>query len=420
MYQAPRGTSDILPVEQGYWSYIKQKAFASCELYGYKRIDTPVFEDARLFTRSIGEGTDIVEKEMYTFEDRSGDSLTLRPEGTASVCRAYVEHGMHTLPQPVRLYYDADIFRYERPQAGRYRQHRQFGVEALGVGDPALDAEVIDMAWQLYVNFGLRGLSLSLNSIGCKSCRPAYIDSLTDYYSKHRESLCADCKRRLAKNTLRLLDCKKQSCMPFAEQAPRSVDYLCSECAEHFDLLKRYIELLSLPYVVNNRLVRGLDYYTKTVFEIAPEGDIAAQATIGAGGRYDDLIEQLGGKPTPAIGFATGIERIALNIKKQKVAIPATLSPVVFVAYLGQDAKYVAIRLTSNLRRSGFSVIQAFGDRGIKAQLKQANSIAAPYTVIVGDDEVRDGTVMLRYMDKGEQELVPQDTVVEVLRRLVA
>lgn len=419
MYQAPRGTLDILPREQGYWSYITQKAVAISELYGYQRIDTPTFEDARLFVRSIGEETDIVEKEMYTLEDRSGDKLTLRPEGTASVCRAYVEHGMHTLPQPVRLYYMAAIFRYERPQAGRYRQHHQFGIEALGDNDPALDAEVIDIAWQFYVNLGLRRLSLYLNSIGCNICRPAYLDSLRAYYSQHRKSLCPDCRRRLLRNPLRLLDCQKSSCIPLTEQAPRSIDYLCDECAQHFDQLRRYLNLLNLPFVINHRLVRGLDYYTKTVFEIAPEGETAAQATIGAGGRYDDLIEQLGGRPTPAIGFATGIERLVLNLKKQKVAVPVPPSPAVFIAYLGQQAKDEALKLASLLRKSGHGVTLTLGDRSLKAQLKQANSTGARHAVIIGEDEVRGGTVLLRDMDKGKQETIPLDKVTEVLSRVM-
>jgi histidyl-tRNA synthetase len=419
LYQAPRGTLDILPREQGYWSYITQKAVAISELYGYQRIDTPTFEDARLFVRSIGEETDIVEKEMYTLEDRSGDKLTLRPEGTASVCRAYVEHGMHTLPQPVRLYYMAAIFRYERPQAGRYRQHHQFGIEALGDNDPALDAEVIDIAWQFYVNLGLRRLSLYLNSIGCNICRPAYLDSLRAYYSQHRKSLCPDCRRRLLRNPLRLLDCQKSSCIPLTEQAPRSIDYLCDECAQHFDQLRRYLNLLNLPFVINHRLVRGLDYYTKTVFEIAPEGETAAQATIGAGGRYDDLIEQLGGRPTPAIGFATGIERLVLNLKKQKVAVPVPPSPAVFIAYLGQQAKDEALKLASLLRKSGHGVTLTLGDRSLKAQLKQANSTGARHAVIIGEDEVRGGTVLLRDMDKGKQETIPLDKVTEVLSRVM-
>jgi len=416
LYQAPRGTSDILPPEQGYWSFIKQKAAAISELYGYRRVDTPTFEDARLFVRSIGEDTDIVEKEMYSFEDKGGDQITLRPEGTAPVCRAYVEHGMHNLPQPVRLYYLASIFRYERPQAGRYREHHQFGVEALGDADPALDAEVIDIAWQLYVNLGLKGIALSLNSIGCDNCRPQYLESLKNYYTQHEESLCPDCKRRLAKNTLRLLDCKNPTCLALTEQAPRSIDYLCQECAEHFDQLRRYLNLLSLPFTLTHRLVRGLDYYTRTVFEIAPEGETGAQVALGGGGRYDNLIEQLGGRPTPAVGFATGIERLVLNLKKQEVAIPALSPPTVFVAYLGKDAKDEAIRLTSLLRKSGISALASLNERSLKAQLKQADVLGVRYTIIIGEDEVKSKSVVLRNMAKGEQQTIPIDKLAEAFR----
>ncbi|UCG82045.1 MAG: histidine--tRNA ligase [Dehalococcoidia bacterium] len=417
MYRAPRGTTDILPDEQVYWSFIRQKAYEISVLYGYRRVDTPAFEDAGLFVRSIGEDTDIVEKETYTFDDRSGDKLTLRPEGTASICRAYIEHGMHTLPQPVRLYYDAAIFRYERPQAGRYRQHHQYGVEALGEGDPALDAEVIDMAWQFYANLGLKGLSPILNSIGCSVCRPTYLNSLMEYYTKHRNAVCSDCRRRLERNPLRLLDCKKPSCVPLTEQAPRSTDHLCPDCSDHFSRLSSYLRLLNLPFVTNHRLVRGLDYYTKTVFEIAPEGEESAQATVGAGGRYDDLIEQLGGRPTPAIGFATGIERLILNMKKQKIIVPQSAEPFVFVAHISQQAKDEAMKLASLLRRSGISVIPSLGDRSLKAQLKQANSMGANKAVIIGEDEAKSGTVVLRDMAKGEQNIVPRDVVVETLRK---
>jgi len=415
LYQAPRGTSDILPQEQGYWSYIKQKAAAISELYGYQRIDTPTFEDAHLFVRSIGEDTDIVEKEMYSFEDKGGDQVTLRPEGTAPVCRAYVEHGMHTLPQPVRLYYMAAIFRYERPQAGRYREHHQFGVEALGDSDPALDAEVIEIAWQLYVNLGLKGLTLSLNSIGCNNCRPQYLDTLKYYYTQHEGRLCPDCRRRLSKNPLRLLDCKNLTCLALTEQAPRSTDHLCQECADHFDQLRRYLNLLNLPFSLSHRLVRGLDYYTRTVFEIAPEGETGSQVAIGGGGRYDNLIEQLGGRPTPAVGFATGIERLVLNLKKQGVSVPILPPPTVFVAYLGKNAKEEAMKLTSHLRKSGISALASLSERSLKAQLKQANVSGARYAVIIGEDEVKSKTVVLRNMDKAEQETIPMDRITEVL-----
>jgi histidyl-tRNA synthetase len=415
LYQAPRGTSDILPEEQAYWDYIRQKAEQICALYGYHRIDTPTFEDSRLFVRSIGEETDIVEKEMYSFNDKGGDSLTLRPEGTAPVCRAYIEHGMHTLSQPVKLYYFASIFRYERPQAGRYREHHQFGVEAIGDNDPALDAEVIHMASQLCTKLGLKRLALSLNSIGCNNCRPKYLESLKAYYSQHKESLCPDCKRRLAVNPLRLLDCKKPSCTPLTERAPQSIEYLCSDCAEHFEQLTNFLKLLNIAFSLTHRLVRGLDYYTRTVFEISPEGETGAQVAICGGGRYDNLIEQLGGKPTPAVGFATGIERLVLNLKRQKVPIPLLSTPTVFIAYLGKEAKEEAIKLASHLRGRGISVISTFSERSLKAQLKQANTSRARYAVIIGEDEVKNKCVVLRNMAEGKQEIIPLDKVASIL-----
>ncbi len=406
MYRAPRGTSDVLPEDQAYWRHIEQKAVNVCQLYGYERIDTPTFEDTRLFSRSIGEGTDIVEKEMYTFEDKGGNQLTLRPEGTAPVCRAYLEHGMHNLPQPVKLYYMAPIFRYERPQAGRYREHYQFGYEAYGDGAPTLDAEVINMAWQFFSSLNLHRLSLNLNSIGCRKCRPGYLATLKGYYSRYTQGLCSDCKVRLERNPLRLLDCKQPLCQEVASSAPRSIDYLCSECDEHFNRLKKYLELLELPFEVNHRLVRGLDYYTRTVFEIRPEAG-GAQSTIGGGGRYDDLIEELGGKPTPAIGFAMGMERIVLNLKKQGIAIPVLPRPRVFIAYVGDEARDEVVKLAARLRRAGIGAIGVVGGKSLKAQLRQANNFAASYTVIVGEQEVRTNTVVLRDMATSEQITIP-------------
>ena len=414
LYQAPRGTSDILPQEQAYWRYIEQKVAEIAQLYGYERLDAPTFEDTGLFARSVGEDTDIVKKEMYTFEDRGGSLLTLRPEGTAPVCRAYLEHGMHNLPQPVKLYYIASIFRYERPQAGRYRQHYQFGYEAIGDDDPALDGEVIDMAWQFFASVKLSRLSLQLNSIGCKKCRPNYVAALKGYYAGHTQELCPDCKIRWKRNPLRLLDCKKPKCQQLADSAPKSIDYLCPECAEHFTQLKRYLELLGLPFVVNNHLVRGLDYYTRTVFEIQPEGG-GAQSTLVGGGRYDDLIEELGGKPTPALGFAAGIERIILNLKKQKVAVPPLPRPQVFIAYLGDEAKNKAIKLAADLRRGDIGVIEALGDKSLKAQLRQANNLNARYAVIIGEEEVKAGTVTLRDMTSAKQKTIPLDQLQEKL-----
>jgi len=414
LYQAPRGTSDILPQEQAYWRYVEQKAVKACELYGYERIDVPAFEDAGLFSRSVGEGTDIVEKEMYTFEDRGGNKMALIPEGTASICRAYVEHGLHNLPQPVKLYYIASVFRYERPQAGRHRQHHQFGYEAIGDDDPALDAEVIDMAWQFYQSLDLRHLSISLNSIGCKTCRPEYLTVLKDYYANYTDELCSDCKNRLVKNPLRLLDCKKPSCQPVADSAPRNVDYLCRQCDEHFDQLKRYLGLLEIPFEVSHRLVRGFDYYTRTVFEVQPEAE-GAQSSLGGGGRYDDLIEGLGGKPTPAVGFAAGMERIIINLKKQNVSVPPLPRPQVFVAHVGNDARDEAIKLASRLRRTGIGVIEAVGSKSLKAQLRQANNLGVRHTVIIGDQEVKTGTVILRDMTNAQQETVPLTRIQELL-----
>ncbi|MFH1382932.1 MAG: histidine--tRNA ligase [Chloroflexota bacterium] len=406
MYQAPRGTTDILPEEQAYWRYVEQKAAAICQLYGYERIDMPTFEDTRLFSRSVGEGTDIVEKEMYTFDDRGGNKLTLRPEGTASVCRAYLEHGLHNQPQPVKLYYLTPTFRYERPQAGRYREHHQFGCEAIGESDPALDAEVIEMAGQFFRSLGLEHLSISLNSIGCKICRPRYLTALKEYYAAHLDELCNDCKVRFAKNPLRLLDCKHPSCQRLADAAPRSADHLCPDCQEHFDRVKKYLGLLQLNFTVDHRLVRGLDYYTRTVFEIQPhEG--GSQSTIGGGGRYDDLIEELGGRPTPAVGFATGIERIVLNLKKSNAAVPPLLKPAVFIAHVGDSARDEAIKVASQLRQAGIGVIRAAGDKSLKTQLRQANTLGVRYTVIIGEDELKSGSATLRDMANAQQQTVP-------------
>jgi len=405
VYQTPKGTVDILPPEQPYWSYIQHKAAEACRLYGYGRIDTPVFESTGLFSRSIGQETDIVSKEMYSFEDKGGNQITLRPEGTAPVCRAYIEHGLYNQPQPVKLYYLANIFRYERPQSGRQRQHHQFGYEAIGDADPALDAEVIDMAWRFYHGLGLKDLKLLLNSIGCKKCRPAYLAELKEYYTGHASELCKDCRTRLEKNVLRLLDCKQPGCQPLTEAAPRSSEYLCDECAQHFSLLQKYLSLLGLPFSIEHRLVRGLDYYTRTVFEIQPQTG-GAQSTIGGGGRYDDLIEELGGKPTPAVGFATGIERIILNLKQQGVELPHPQKPRVFIAALGDAARDQAVKLAAELRQAGISVVPAYSPKSLKAQLRQADKLGVAYAVIIGEEELAQSKIVLRDMDTAKQETV--------------
>lgn len=391
-----------MPHEQPYWRYVEDMARKTCALYGYGQIVTPVFEPTGLFLRSVGEGTDIVDKQMYTFEDRGGDSMTLRPEGTAPICRAYIQHGMQSLPQPVRLFYIGPIFRYERPQAGRLRQHWQFGAEAIGEADPALDAEVISMAWRLYGSLGLRGLNIQLNSIGCRECRSEYVRVLREYYQGRSESLCPDCRSRIERNPLRLLDCKNPSCREIVEQAPRITEYLCAPCASHFESVKSHLDHLSIAYQLNHYLVRGLDYYTRTVFEVQPEA-VGGQSSIGGGGRYDDLIEELGGKPTPAMGFGTGIERIVLNLQGQGIEPPPLPGATVYVAYLGEKAKAEAARLAARLRDAGTGAVLGLGGRSLKAQLKQANALNIAWTLIIGEDELARGTVVLRDMAKGEQ-----------------
>ncbi len=404
-YRAHRGTADLLPEEQKYWRYIEENVMGLCRTYGYSRLDTPVFEDSGLFVRSVGEGTDIVEKEMYTFEDRGGDSLTLRPEGTAPICRAYLEHGMHNLTQPVRLYYFCPVFRYERPQAGRYREHHQFGIEVLGEGEPPVDAEVIELAWQLMSSLGLQGLSLLTNSIGDVQCRPAYLEELKGYYAGHRARLCADCQNRLERNPLRLLDCKQEYCHGLGEEAPRSVDHLCAGCQDHWNRLQEYLGLMAVPYTIDHRLVRGLDYYTRTVFEIQPARE-GAQSTICGGGRYDGLIEQLGGRPTPGIGFAMGMERLVLNLKGQGVEVPDEPRPQYMVASVGETGD-AALHLASRLRRAGVGAVLGSGSRSLRGQLRQANALGVRYVVIVGEDELQNEQVSLRDMARGVQETLP-------------
>ena len=406
MYQVVRGTTDILPEEQAYWRFIEQKAAEICQLYGYQRIDTPIFEDTSLFSRSAGEYTDIVQNEMYTFDDRGGNSLTLKPEGTPAVCRAYIQHGLSNQPQPVKLYYITPIFRYDRPQAGRYRQHYQFGCEAIGEADAALDAEVIDLAWEFFKSLGLTQLSLQLNSIGCKQCRPEYLSELKAYYYGFKAELCADCKTRLEKNPLRLLDCKQAGCQRLADAAPKNVDHLCPDCKGHFTRLQEYLEILGIPFEVNHRLVRGLDYYSRTVFEIQPE-DEGSQSTLGGGGRYDYLIEELGGKPTPGIGLGMGIERTILNLKKENIAVPVLPRLKVLITNVGEESGDESIKLAAILRQEGISSVSTVGGKSLKAQLRQANSLGVRFALIIGEDELKTGTVTVRDMTDSSQKSVP-------------
>lgn len=417
MLQTPRGTADVLPNEQTYWSYVTAHFKTICESYGYGEIRTPVFEDTRLFQRTVGEGTDIVEKEMYTFADRGGDSLTLRPEGTAPVVRAYLEHGMHRLPQPVKLSYIASIFRYDRPQAGRLRQHHQFGVEALGEEAATIDAEIISLLLQLYRSVGLTEVALQLNSIGDAACRPQYIAELASYYRSHAQALCDNCQTRLERNPLRLLDCKEDSCQPFIEQAPHTLDNLCSDCDTHFGVLKNSLEAMGIGYTLNHTLVRGLDYYTRTVFEVWPQA-VGRQSALGGGGRYDALARQIGKRDVPGIGFGTGIERIILNLQRQGVAPDEHRPFSVFVATLGERATTYGTGLVNDLRQRGVRALMTYRPRSLKAQLRQAGNHQADYAVIIGDDELAAGQVLLRDLESSTQEHVAAADLVQTLERL--
>ncbi len=404
-YQRPTGTLDTLPKDQHYWYHVRARARHLAELNGFERIDVPIFEATELFARGVGAGTDIVDKEMYSFADRGGRKITLRPEFTAGLVRAYIENGMRVLSQPVKLYTFGPIFRYERPQAGRYRQHTQFNVEILGEKDPVADLEVMLLAWDLYADLGFSDLGFQLNSTGCPQCKPEYVAVLKDYYAKQGDKICEDCVRRLERSPLRVLDCKSKQCQPLIAQAPHIIDHLCAECDEHFATLREYLDLLGRSYTINHRLVRGLDYYTKTVFEVWAAG-IGAQAAVCGGGRYDGLSKLLGGPPTPGVGFGSGLERIILVMKQLGVEAPAIAKPSVYLAHLGPQAKREALRLVYDLRREDVGTWVAFGKRGLKSQLREAGKRAARYAVILGDDELAAGTATVRDMQTSEQSTV--------------
>ena len=417
-YQRPTGTLDTLPEDQHYWHHVRARARHLAELAGFERIDLPIFEATEVFARGIGAGTDVVDKEMYTFTDRGGNQLTLRPEFTAGVMRAYIENGLHVRSQPQKLYSLGPVFRYERPQAGRYRQHTQFNVEILGEQDPAADVEVMALVWDLYAGLGFRDLVFQLNSTGCPRCRPGYVTVLKTYYAKHRDTICEDCHRRLVRSPLRVLDCKAEQCQPIIAGAPHFLDHLCDECAEHFCTLREYLDLLRRRYVINHQLVRGLDYYTKTVFEVWAAG-IGAQAAVCGGGRYDGLIELLGGLPTPGVGVAVGLERIILVMQDLGVEAPPLPKPLVFLAHLGPRAGREALRLVDALRQADVGAWLSFGERGLRSQLREAGKRGVRYAVILGEDELAAGVAVVRDMQAGEQVSVELAGLVEWLKARV-
>jgi len=405
-YTALTGFQDVLPEDQPYWELICGHASELARRFGFERIDLPILEVAALFTRGVGAGTDIVDKEMYTFQDRDGTQIALRPEFTAGVIRAYIEHGMHLWPQPVKLYTIGPIFRHEKPQAGRFRQHTQFNVEILGEADPAADLEVMLLAWQLFSDLGFHDLSFQINSTGDPKCKPGYIQVLVDYYRQHWDEIDEDCKRRLDRAPLRVLDCKAEQCQPIIANAPKITDYLCDECAAHFAQLRAYLDDLGKPYSLNHRLVRGLDYYTRTVFEVWAQG-IGAQAAVCGGGRYDGLAELLGGPPTPGVGFGLGIERNVLLMKAQGLAAPPPPAPRVMVLHLGQAAYRQAVRLADRLRQAGIGTWLAFGERGLKSQLREASKRNIAYAIILGEEELKRGVAAVRDMAASSQSEVP-------------
>ena len=399
---APRGTKDILPEQAGNWLWLENKIRELCALYGYDEIRTPTFEHTELFQRGIGEGTDVVDKEMYTFIDRGDRSITLRPENTASVVRAYLQNKLYANAGLVKLFYVGSMFRYDRPQAGRLREFHQFGVEALGEKNPAVDAEIILLAWEFLKSLGLNDLKLKINTVGCPACRPIFRQKLTEYFTEEADELCSDCRRRLEKNPMRILDCKVDALKDFMDDAPKIETCLCDECREHFNGVKKLLTAAGVEFTVDNRLVRGLDYYTKTAFEIQyPQ--LGAQSAVAGGGRYDGLIKEIGGEDTPAVGFAAGLERILLALELQNL-LPAQDKKIsAFVVSGGSSAETYAFKLLTNLRRKNISVAMDFGKKSMKAQMKQAAKSGAKFALIIGDDEVAASNVTVKNLDNSAQ-----------------
>lgn len=410
----PRGTKDILPGSSEQWQYVEKVIRQVCRNFTYQEIRTPVFEHTELFLRGIGETTDIVEKEMYTFIDRGKRSITLRPENTASAVRSYLEHKMYSGPQPTKLFYLGPMFRYDRPQAGRYRQFHQFGIEAIGAPGPAIDAEIISLAVEFLTKLGLSDLKLLVNSVGCPKCRPVYRAKLQEFFRDKIAYLCSDCQSRFERNPMRILDCKNETCATHSQGAPHMVDCLCEECSSHFTSLKELLTAAGISYVLNPRLVRGLDYYTKTAFEIQ-YSPLGAQSAVCGGGRYDGLIAECGGQPTPGIGFAIGIERVLLALEKQDL-LPTTNNEIdVFVAPLGLASQAMAFQILTELRHAGIAADMDYMNRSLKAQMKYANKYPAKYVALIGENELAEQKVMLKNMETGSQELINKADLIHMI-----
>jgi len=413
------GMRDILTQDQKYWDVVRTISERIARQYGYGRIDTPILEFTDLFVRGVGKATDVVDKEMFSFVDQGGDRLSLRPEATASVVRSYIQHGMVNQVQPVKFFYIGPMFRHEKPQSGRFRQLHQFGYEAIGEMSPALDAQLILMGYNVLAEIGLES-TIQINSIGCVTCREEYKKALTKYYKNHTKKLCENCKGRLNRNVLRLLDCKEEGCQKIREEAPQIVDHLDDDCKKHMMKVVEYLDELDLPYVLNPFVVRGLDYYSRTIFEYWSTDDESGKSALGGGGRYDGLVELLGGRDaTPACGLALGMDRVVAKMREKDIAVEDLDAPDVFVAQLGEAAKKKSFVLYERLRHKGIRLAQAFYKDALKNQLELAHKLNVKFTLIIGQKEVSEGTVLVRDMDGGVQEAVDFNKVdVDIARRL--
>ena len=419
-FQTVTGMHDILPQDQAYYEKIQEAAKKVFSFYDFEKIDTPILEDANLFIKSVGENTDIVEKEMFTLKTKGKDSLVLRPEGTASIMRAYIEHGFVSLPQPVRLWYFGPFFRYEKPQAGRFRQFNQFGVEIIGEADPIVDVQTILVMYSVLNDLGLKGLMVKVNSIGDDNCRPLYRKALVKYLREKKTGLCSDCQKRMKVNPLRVLDCKNEKCQEVLASAPQSVDYLCEECKKHLKDVLEYLDELKIPYCLDSRLVRGLDYYSRTVFEI--ESIKAGENTGGVlagGGRYDSLSKMLGGGETPACGAAAGVERIIAEMKENKARVSFNPVPEIFFAQIGPLAKKKSLPILEDLRKAGIKVGEAFGKDALKAQLGKASRLGSKVVLILGQREALNNMILVRNMQTAKQVEVKQEDIIKEVKNIL-
>ena len=415
--KAIKGTKDVLPKEVHKNQYIEATCLETAERFGFKEIRTPVFEHTELFQRGVGDTTDVVQKEMYTFDDKGGRSITLRPEGTAGAVRSYLENGLCNEALPQKVCYLTSCYRYEKPQAGRLREFHQFGVECFGSQSPLADAEIIALAKSVFDSLGIEGLTLELNSIGCPKCRAEYQKALKEYFTQYKDRLCDTCKDRLERNPMRLLDCKSPEDKEIAKGAPVVLDYLCEECQEHFDKVQQYLKAQDIEFKINPNIVRGLDYYTKTVFEFISDS-IGAQGTVCGGGRYDGLVKELGGQDTPSLGFGMGLERLMLLMEAQNAPFPEAERPDLFIVALGDKATLKALEITKDMRAEGFGTQLDLNQRSVRAQMKYADKLNAKFNVVIGDNEVETGIATLKNMDTGEQSEISLETFVNGFYRI--